>query len=164
VVWVMVPEVALIVTAEVPVGVPGTALLELEQPAMNPAEMIKTPNRAKRRMERCWWVERRRENTNAAPKGRSRAVVIPAVATPRIVCGRKNAVPFTVEMVTVLVAGALAATVKDAGEKEHLAARGTVLHVRVTVPLKLLVGTALTTAVAEEPSATVRVEVEALKP
>jgi hypothetical protein len=69
-----------------------------------------------------------------------------------------------VEMVTVLVAGALAVTVSDAGEKTHFAASGSPVHDRATVPLKLLVGIALTTAVAEEPLATVMFVLDALNP
>ena len=67
-------------------------------------------------------------------------------------------------MVTVLVEGAPEVTVNCAGEKEHLAATGRPLQARVTVPLKLFVGTALITAVTDDPSATVRLEVEALNP
>ena len=67
-------------------------------------------------------------------------------------------------MVTVQVEGTPAETIACAGEKEHLAARGKLVQARATVPLKLLVGTALTTAVTDDPAATVRLEVEALKP
>ena len=50
VLWVMVPEVALMVTGVDPLGVKGTALLELEQPAINPTERTKTAKRAKSRI------------------------------------------------------------------------------------------------------------------
>ena len=50
VLWVIVPEVALMVTGVDPVGVKGTALLLLEQPAINPADRTKTAKRAKSRM------------------------------------------------------------------------------------------------------------------
>ena len=54
VLWVIVPEVALMVTADVPAGVDGTKTsLELEQPATKPAERMKAPNRPRRRRERC---------------------------------------------------------------------------------------------------------------
>jgi hypothetical protein len=99
-----------------------------------------------------------------APKGRRKATVIPADAAPRRVFGRRDDVLFTVEMVTVLVEGAPEVTLNCAGENEHLAATGKLVQDRETVPLKLLVGTALTTAVTEDPSATVRLEAEALKP
>ena len=67
-------------------------------------------------------------------------------------------------MVTVQVEGTPAETIACAGAKEHLAATGKLLQARETVPLKLLVGTALTTAVTDDPAATVRLEAEALKP
>lgn len=90
--------------------------------------------------------------------------MIPAAAAPRRVDGKSDAVFFTVEMVTVLGAGAPEVTVSCAGEKEHLAATGKLLQARVTVPLKLLVGTALMMSGTEEPSVTAMAEVEALKP
>ena len=50
VLWVIVPEVALIVIADVPAGVEGTKIsLVLEQPAIKPAERMKAPNRPRRR-------------------------------------------------------------------------------------------------------------------
>ena len=167
VLWVMEPEVALIVTCEVPAGVDGTKTsLLLEQPAMaiKPAETTRTPNRPRSRMERSLLRDRRLVKVRIAPKGRKRTAAIPAVLAPRKVGGRKSAIFFTVAIVTVLVAGAPEATVKLAGEKVQVAASGRPLQASATVPLKLLVGTALTTAVAEEPAATVAAEVEALKP
>ena len=88
VLWVIAPEVALMVTAVEPVGVKGTALLLLEQPAINPAERTKTAKRAKSRILPGRLRERRREKVRRiAPKGRRRAAVIPAVAAPRRVFG-----------------------------------------------------------------------------
>jgi hypothetical protein len=50
VLWVIVPEVALMVTADVPAGVDGTeAPLEPEQPAIKLTERMKAPNRPRRR-------------------------------------------------------------------------------------------------------------------
>ena len=158
--WVIVPEVALMVTGVDPMGVKGTALLVLEQPAISPAERTKTAKRAKSRM--LSW--RGREKVRIAAKGRRRAAVIAEAAAPLRVDGERDALFFTVEMVTVLGAGAPEVTVSCAGEKEHLAARGKLLQARVTVPLKLLVGTALTISGTEEPSVTVMAGAEALKP
>lgn len=90
--------------------------------------------------------------------------MIAEAAAPLRVDGERDALFFTVEMVTVLGAGAPEVTVSCAGEKEHLAARGKLLQARVTVPLKLLVGTALTISGTEEPSETVMAGAEALKP
>ena len=73
-------------------------------------------------------------------------------------------VDLTVVMVTVLVAGAPEVTPSVAGEKLQVAARGRLVQARVTLPLKLLVGTALTTAVADEPSVTDKADAETLKP
>ena len=153
------------VIADVPAGVDGTKIsLELEQPAINPAETNRRPKRPKSRTLRSWLGDRRREKVRIAPKGKRRAAVIPAVAIPRSVRGWRSAIGFTVAMVTVLVAGAPATTVSCAGAKEQVAASGRPLHARATVPLKLLVGTALTMAVADDPAVTVAAEVEALKP
>lgn len=91
-------------------------------------------------------------------------MVIPAVAIPRRVRGSRSAIFFTVAIVTVLVAGAPATTVSCAGAKLQVAASGRPLQARATVPLKLLVGAALTTNVADDPAVTVLAEVEALKP
>jgi hypothetical protein len=66
--------------------------------------------------------------------------------------------------VTVLVAGAEEETLSCAGEKVQLAARGRVVQARVTVPLKLLVGRALTVKVVEEPAVTVAADIEEEKP
>ena len=62
------------------------------------------------------------------------------------------------------MAGAPATTVNCAGEKLQVAASGRPLQARATVPLKLLVGAALTTKVADDPAVTVVPEVEAVKP
>jgi hypothetical protein len=67
-------------------------------------------------------------------------------------------------MVTVVEAGAPDVTASVAGAKVQVAASGRPLQARVTLPLKLFVGTALTMSGMEEPSATVMTEVEALKP
>lgn len=98
-----------------------------------------------------------------APKGSAKAAVMPAAALRRV-RGSSAAVGFVVEMVTVLVAGAPEVTLRLAGEKVQVEAWGKPVQVSATAPLKLLVGTALMTAVAEEPSLTVSVELEALKP
>jgi len=66
--------------------------------------------------------------------------------------------------VTVLVAGAPEVTFSCAGEKVQVAASGRPLQASATAPLKLLVGTALTTTVVEEPAVAVAAEAEALKP
>ena len=65
---------------------------------------------------------------------------------------------------TVLVAGEPEETLSVAGEKLQVAAVGRLAQARVTVPPKLFVGTALTTAVTDEPAETVRADAEALKP
>ena len=84
----MEPDVALMVTGEVPAGVDGTkTLLLLEQPAIKLAETRRIPNRPRSRRERCWLGDRRREKARMAPKGSRRAAVIPAVAAPRRVRG-----------------------------------------------------------------------------
>ncbi len=66
--------------------------------------------------------------------------------------------------VTVLVAGAPEVTLSCAGEKVQVEAWGCAVQARATVPLKLFVGMALMTKVADEPAVTVSAEVEALKP
>src|ERR1700760_2956826 len=111
----MEPEVALMVTADVPAGVDGTKTsLELEQPATKPAEIRRIPSRPSSRRWRCCVPEDRRlREVKNAPKGRRRAAVIPAVAPPRRVWGRSSAAFFTVAMVRVVVAGALAVTAND---------------------------------------------------
>ena len=54
------PEVALIVTCDVPTGVDGTKTsLVLEHPAIKPAEKMRAPNRPRTRKERCWLGDRR---------------------------------------------------------------------------------------------------------
>src|SRR5271170_3375667 len=121
------------------------------------------PTRPRSRMKRCLLGERRREKVRIAPKGRRRAVVIPILAAPRRVKGRSEAI-CTVAMVTVVVAGAEEVTFNCGGEKVQVAATGRPLQARATVPLKLLVGAALTMNVAEEPGLTVAVEAEVLKP
>ena len=165
VVWVTVPEVAWMVTFEVPVGVDGRTIgLVVEQPTKNAAEKIRTPSRPKSRRERCWLVDLRRERVRSAPKGRRKAAVIPAVAAPRRVEGWRLAVGFAVLNVTVVVAGAPEVTDTVAGEKKQVAATGRPEQRMFALPLKLLVGTRLTTAVVEEPAETVRAEVEVLMP
>jgi hypothetical protein len=162
---VIVPEVALIVTCDVPGGVDGTKIsLELEQPAIKPTERMKAPNRPRRPRARCWLGDRRRGKSRRAPKGRKRATVILSMEVPWMVKGRMHAIFFTVAMVTVVVAGAPAVTANDVGEKVQVAASGKPLQARATVPLKLLVGTALRTNVADDPAATVAPELDALKP
>src|SRR5271170_6460765 len=121
------------------------------------------PTRPRSRMKRCLLGERRREKVRIAPKGRRRAVVIPILAAPRRVKGRSVAI-CTVAMVTVVVAGAEEVTFNCGGEKVQVAASGRPLQASVTAPLKLLVGAALRTTVAEEPAATVTAEAEAEKP
>ena len=72
------------VTADVPAGVDGTKTsLELEQPATKPAEIRRIPSRPSSRSWRCCVPEDRLREVKNAPKGRSRAAVIPAVAAPR---------------------------------------------------------------------------------
>jgi hypothetical protein len=159
----MVPEVALMVTWEAPVGVDGTKTsLWLVQPTKKPAERMRAPRRPRRGKERFRLDDRRKGKMSIAEKGRKKPIVI--LAWEPMIKGRRSAVFFTVAMVTVLVAGAPEVTVNDAGEKVQVAASGRVLHARATVPLKLLVGTALTTAVTDDPSVTVRLEADALKP
>ena len=64
---------------------------------------------------------------------------------------------------TVLVAAAVGVMVRVLGEKVQVTPTGP-LQARVTLPLKLLVGTTLMVAVVELPAVTVAAEVEALKP
>jgi hypothetical protein len=85
--WLMVPDVALIVTCELPTGVLGVELLLLEQPATNPAEIIRTANKPRSRRENLRRSDLRRENAKIVPNGRRKAAVIPAVAAPRSVRG-----------------------------------------------------------------------------
>ena len=88
VLWVIVPDVALMVTVDAPAGVDGTKTsLELEQPAIKPAETRRTPSRPNSRSWRCLPKDRRRDDARNALKGRRRAAVIPAVAAPRRVWG-----------------------------------------------------------------------------
>src|ERR1700722_1862997 len=71
---------------------------------------------------------------------------------------------FTVLIVRVVVAGAPAVTFSDADENAQVAASGRVPHASATVPLKLFVGAALRTKVAEEPAVTVAPAAEAVNP
>src|SRR5438067_13306891 len=162
---VIVPEVALTVTADIPAGVDGTnTSLMLEHPATKPAERMTTPNRPRRRMERCQPSDRRRRKRRRAPKGRKSGTVILSTDVPWMVKGRTHALFFTVAIVRVVVAGAPAVTFNDAGENAQVAASGRPLQPSVTVPLKLFVGAALRTNVADDPALTVAPELDALKP
>jgi len=64
----------------------------------------------------------------------------------------------------VLVAVAVGETVSCDGVKLHVEDVGSPEQAKVTVPVKLLVGTTLMVAWAEVPAETVRAAVEALKP
>ena len=64
----------------------------------------------------------------------------------------------------MLAAAAVGETVSCDGVKLHVADVGSPEQAKVTVPVKLLVGTTLTVAWADVPAETVRAAVEALKP
>jgi hypothetical protein len=179
--WVILPELAVMVTICKPTGVPGVGgvvgavgggveatgaaagFVALEQPTATPAKMTR---RAKR-LNNCKGCDlpmaRRRVNTRREPKGRRNATVRTAESLVQGACFWRRAMLAAVWMVTVLVAAAVGVTERVLGEKVQVTPTGP-LQDKFTLPLKLLVGVTLMVAIVELPAVTVAAEVEALKP
>ena len=98
------------------------------------------------------------------PNGSRNAATTCAASVSPWLNGRVSAALCAVWMVTVLVALAAGDTESWLGEKVQVASEGRPLQLKLTLPLKLLVGAALTMNCVEAPAATVAVCVEALRP
>jgi hypothetical protein len=109
VVRVMEPEVAVIVTFDIPGGVMG---LEPPHPSRKAVGTSRGTNKPSRRMWLSLPDDRRWQNATSEPNGRRRAAVIPAAYVPRKNPGKSSAEDFfVVWMVRVLVALAEAVAV-----------------------------------------------------
>ena len=178
VVWVVLPEVAVMVTCWTPDGVPGVAggvgavgaavpevagIAELEQPTARPVVASSSMRSPSNCSGALLPVIRLREKSSSEPKGRRKAAAMVAVVSAQGPRCCSFAMLAVVWQVMVLVAGAVGVTVRVLGEKEQVTPTGP-LQDRATLPLKLLTGATLMVAMAELPAVTVAAEVEALKP
>ena len=163
------PEVAVIVTCDVPTGVGvGEGADEVDACDEDPPQPLAPidttiPNRSigmsASNLLRFFSPPRRISD----PRGSSEDIAI-----PRLPCRGERSL-FAVyplppvdpvlpvaEMVTVLVTLAAEVTVREAGEKLHVASSGSPVQARLTVPLKPLLGAILMVVVALDPVVTVK--------
>ena len=159
------PAVAVMTTVDCPVGVGVIPVVPLPvQPTRKLPTASEMTSAESTRSAAADLLMRRRLMNISDANGSSIAVIIPAPAPSRTCGDFTRAVAMVVWIVTVLVATAVDETVKELGEKEHVALIGKPLHARVTVPLNPFTGATLSVAVVEFPAVTVAAPADALKP
>ena len=152
---------AVIVTVDVPGGVPGVTFLSSEQPANNPltaTNAIITPSSrsVSTRVPLC----RRLRKISTELTGISNAKATPERPRLRL----SVVVVIAVWIVTDPVATDVEETGTEEGEKLHVAFAGKPEHARVTFPLKPFTGATLTVGVVEPPTGTVAADADVLNP